>query len=213
MKRKIGYKIREIRKSLGSKVSMEKFGQLLRPPASRGLVSNWENDYNYPNEERLKQIAELGNTTVENILYGQYTYQDPFVNNPSKPYYIKASKPLSNLNFEYSESSLNKSFDCIYHLVVLISDNTYRIDIYFDVDLSITVSNRKVVSEVVITDKDKYLKHVISKLYPENQNEIMDKITDSIIGFMRKHLKLDLSSYIDDFAENESFDFRNFYTI
>ncbi|OFK62562.1 hypothetical protein HMPREF2811_02575 [Globicatella sp. HMSC072A10] len=70
MKRKIGYKIKEIRMSLPDKPSMEEFGKLFDPPASKGVVSNWENDYNYPNESRLKQIAKLGNISVYELLYG-----------------------------------------------------------------------------------------------------------------------------------------------
>ncbi|MGX7091565.1 helix-turn-helix domain-containing protein [Hutsoniella sourekii] len=64
---KIGHKIREIRKSLPGKLSMEEFGKLFDPPASKGVVSNWENNYNYPSEERLKLIAELGETTIDEI--------------------------------------------------------------------------------------------------------------------------------------------------
>lgn len=59
-------KIRQIRKNLG--LSMEEFGKLFNPPASKGGVSNWENGYNLPNNERLKRIAELGNTSVAEIL-------------------------------------------------------------------------------------------------------------------------------------------------
>lgn len=68
MKRKIGSKIRDIRKK--KKMSMENFGKLFDPPASKGVVSNWENDYNYPNSERLIRIAELGDITVDELLYG-----------------------------------------------------------------------------------------------------------------------------------------------
>lgn len=70
MKRKIGHKIKEIRMSLPDKPSMEEFGKLFNPPASKGVVSNWENDYNYPNESRLKQLAKLGNISVYELLYG-----------------------------------------------------------------------------------------------------------------------------------------------
>lgn len=59
-------KIRNIRKNLG--LSMQEFGQLFDPPASKGVVSNWENGYNKPNNERLKKIAQLGNTTSEDLL-------------------------------------------------------------------------------------------------------------------------------------------------
>lgn len=62
----ISRKIRKIRLSRGE--TMEEFGKLFDPPASKGVVSNWENGYNLPNQERLKRIAELGNVTVEELL-------------------------------------------------------------------------------------------------------------------------------------------------
>ncbi|MGO1356293.1 helix-turn-helix domain-containing protein [Alkalibacterium gilvum] len=75
MKKEIGYKIRQIRKRQngGKGLSMEEFGKLFDPPASKGVVSNWENNYNYPNEKRLKKLAELGGISVQNLLYGPYS--------------------------------------------------------------------------------------------------------------------------------------------
>lgn len=66
-KQALGHRIKAIRQKLG--LSMAEFGRLLDPPASKGAVSNWENDYNYPNNERLKRIAELGGITVDDLLY------------------------------------------------------------------------------------------------------------------------------------------------
>lgn len=66
----VGSRIRSIRKNLG--LSMEKFGKLFDPHASKGVVSNWENNYNLPNNNRLRKIAEIGGTTVEKLLYGSY---------------------------------------------------------------------------------------------------------------------------------------------
>lgn len=67
MKKEIGYRIREIRNN--KNLSMADFGKLFSPPASRGVVSNWENNYNYPNEARLKKIAELGGISTKFLLY------------------------------------------------------------------------------------------------------------------------------------------------
>ena len=62
----LAQKIKAIRQDLG--LSMEEFGKLFDPPASKGVVSNWENAYNKPNNERLKKIAQLANTTIEYLL-------------------------------------------------------------------------------------------------------------------------------------------------
>lgn len=67
-RKKIGSKIKDIRSVMG--LSMEKFGELFDPPASKGVVSNWENDYNYPNAERLKKIADLGGISVRTLTEG-----------------------------------------------------------------------------------------------------------------------------------------------
>ncbi|XJS10476.1 helix-turn-helix domain-containing protein [Aerococcaceae bacterium WGS1372] len=64
----VGARIKHIRDT--KSLSMEEFGKLFDPPASKGVVSNWENGYNLPNQERLKRIAELGNITVEELLHG-----------------------------------------------------------------------------------------------------------------------------------------------
>lgn len=64
----VGSRIRHIRDTKG--LTMKQFGELFDPPASKGLVSNWENGYNLPNQERLKKIAELGGITVQELLHG-----------------------------------------------------------------------------------------------------------------------------------------------
>ena len=61
----VGKRIRNIRIELG--LNMEDFGELFNPKASKGVVSNWENNYNLPNNERLKRIAELGGITVAEL--------------------------------------------------------------------------------------------------------------------------------------------------
>lgn len=66
-KKEIANRIRNIReKKLG--LTMEEFGKFLN--TSKGAVNNWEKEKSLPNKERLKNIAELGETTIEYILYG-----------------------------------------------------------------------------------------------------------------------------------------------
>lgn len=61
----LGRKISLIRKEKG--LTLEEFGKIFN--ASKGVVSNWESGRNVPSNERLKKISELGNTTVEELLY------------------------------------------------------------------------------------------------------------------------------------------------
>lgn len=64
--KEFGNVVRSIRQS--KKLSMEDFGKLFNPPASKGVVSNWENGYNYPNNKRLNRIAELGNISTDDLI-------------------------------------------------------------------------------------------------------------------------------------------------
>ena len=59
----LGEKIRNHRKNLGE--SMEEFGQ--RFDAKSGVVSNWENNKQQPNNKRLKLIADDMNITVTEL--------------------------------------------------------------------------------------------------------------------------------------------------
>ena len=60
----LGEKIRNHRKNLGE--SMEEFGQ--RFDAKSGVVSNWENNVQKPNNKRLKLLANDMNITVTELL-------------------------------------------------------------------------------------------------------------------------------------------------
>ena len=50
---------------------MQKFGGII-DDAPKGSVNSWEKGVNLPNEKRLKQIAILGNVTLNELLYGSF---------------------------------------------------------------------------------------------------------------------------------------------
>lgn len=62
----IGIRIKSIRQSRG--MTLEEFGRLFE--ASKGNVLTWEKGISAPSNARLKKIADLGNITVEELLYG-----------------------------------------------------------------------------------------------------------------------------------------------
>lgn len=66
-KKLVGKNITLIRKNLG--LTMEEFGELV-DGASKSNVSKWENGSSLPNSIRLKKIAELGNVTIKQLIYG-----------------------------------------------------------------------------------------------------------------------------------------------
>ena len=76
-KKEVGKRIERIRRSSGK--NMREFGELINShlklpldtSPSDSIVSRWEKGKSIPNNERLKAIAEIGNITVDELLYGQ----------------------------------------------------------------------------------------------------------------------------------------------
>lgn len=79
----VGARIRQIRKNLG--LSMEEFAKRIDNKAKSGTVSNWETGKNLPNNNRLKQIARIGNVSMMYLLYGKKTFSDLENNNEKIP--------------------------------------------------------------------------------------------------------------------------------
>lgn len=65
--KEVGTRIRSIRKSLG--LSMEEFASRIDNKAKSGTISNWETGKNLPNNVRLKKIADIGETSINELLY------------------------------------------------------------------------------------------------------------------------------------------------
>lgn len=65
----VGFRIKNIRQTNG--LTLEQFGKLFG--ASKGNVSLWEKGSSLPSNERIKKIAEYGNMSVEELLYGEKT--------------------------------------------------------------------------------------------------------------------------------------------
>ncbi|MCM3317990.1 helix-turn-helix domain-containing protein [Rummeliibacillus stabekisii] len=61
----LGKRIKNIRQAAA--LNMAEFGELILG-ANKGLVSKWEKGSSIPGYERLKKIAELGGTSVEELL-------------------------------------------------------------------------------------------------------------------------------------------------
>jgi transcriptional regulator with XRE-family HTH domain len=72
----VGNRIKNIRISRGD--SMESFGKKL--DTSKAAVNNWEKGVNLPNNSRVKKIAELGNISVNELLFGPFeTYARNYI--------------------------------------------------------------------------------------------------------------------------------------
>lgn len=68
----VGERIKKIRtSSFQKKLTQTQFANLFSPPVNRSAVKNWESGLNLPNNERLKQISDIGNVTIDYLLFGK----------------------------------------------------------------------------------------------------------------------------------------------
>lgn len=91
----MGNRIHAIRVGLGD--TMEQFGKRLSPIATKGTISKWENGKYIPNNERLKQIAELGNVEITYLLEGEQKEN--------------VSEGIGNTRFSFEIDTKNDSFN------------------------------------------------------------------------------------------------------
>ncbi|TJZ99872.1 helix-turn-helix transcriptional regulator [Bacillus thuringiensis] len=66
-KKAVGMRIAEIRRDKG--LTLEEFGKLV-DNAGKSIVSKWEKGSTLPNNKRIKIISEIGDITIDDLLYG-----------------------------------------------------------------------------------------------------------------------------------------------
>ncbi|MDZ4411716.1 helix-turn-helix domain-containing protein [Bacillus cereus] len=66
-KKAVGMRIAEIRRDKG--LTLEDFGKLV-DNAGKSIVSKWEKGSTIPNNKRIKIISEIGDITIDDLLYG-----------------------------------------------------------------------------------------------------------------------------------------------
>lgn len=103
----IGFRIKNIRQTNG--LTLEEFGKLFG--ASKGNVSLWEKGSSLPSNERIKKIAEYGNMSVEELLYGEKT-----ISNSELELIEKLTKENKQLKDEITE--LSKMIETIKSIVL-----------------------------------------------------------------------------------------------
>lgn len=117
----IGNKIKKIRISLG--MNQKEFAKIIGSNVS--ALSNWENGRNKPNMKKLSNIAKIGKTTVEALLYNDYyryyfdIYWEKCINKQRTQLYnfFRSNdrfKDLEEEHFEYLEKE--KIFEFFYDL-------------------------------------------------------------------------------------------------
>lgn len=99
----IGKRIKEIRLNLSDKkTTLENFGKMLDLQADKAVVNKWEKGVNLPNKERLKQIAEIGNVSIEYLYFG--------INTKKVTEIIREieNNPVSNVGYFITQEQINE---------------------------------------------------------------------------------------------------------
>lgn len=124
-KKKVGLRIKSIR--INRKESTADFAKNFDPEASDSLVSRWERGVNLPNNIRIKRIADLGDITVEELLYGKkleiasFDTSDEFLAEREKILkkikLIEISSRIEMLDNDYVRSLINKGEEKVHSLL------------------------------------------------------------------------------------------------
>lgn len=138
-KKKVGARIRVIRKKLG--LTMKEFGEKFDPPASDSIVSRWERGISSPNNERLERIADLGDMSVLYLTTGEKALQD--LNDEEIQEYFKAGQESLAEKTKKQKEALKNDIELISN-----SDLDYTEVIYLNVVLDFLRSAH--IKEVII---------------------------------------------------------------
>lgn len=207
--KKVGLRIRDIRKRLG--LSMTAFAERIdqfetEKKTKSGTVSNWETGKNLPNNNRLKIIAELGEISVDKLLYGskeEYTnnlVRQVFneVRNSHSRYNLPEDKtnelielainklvnaPIAK-NIDYIESSYAQAmlfdvFNTYYENTVFSNENAINLVTYNMIELSDTLDDY--FFDRTIEDDDSMTTKLKDGLSEELYNKLTE-ITDNAIN-------------------------------
>lgn len=155
---------------------MEEFGKVFDTVAHKSLVSKWEKGLSQPNNERLKKIAELGNTTVNEILFGydekymlvmNELYENMLKNNGEDSHVGKALRfPNNKKREQLLKNGIERTLSVpIYQSKLKHPKDILDAKIYYYIEelfLEYYINNFKSNSNIIAYVRDK-----ISKIYNE----------------------------------------------
>ncbi|MDW4456490.1 helix-turn-helix domain-containing protein [Staphylococcus saprophyticus] len=178
-KKSVGERIKRIRINNGK--TQEQFGELFS--ASKGNVATWEKGLSLPNKERLKLISELGNITIDELLYGtEYTKES-----------------ISNYVLNNPEGFKNNLYSAISNFVSSYLDDSK--DLLRNLDSGRVLYFKKLFDRLIITEKasnsindeieqDNYRTQLIIK-------KIVNSIFEDLLGSV--HLNLNKEYYFSTY--------------
>lgn len=178
-KKSVGERIKSIRINNGK--TQEQFGELFS--ASKGNVATWEKGLSLPNKERLKLISELGNITIDELLYGtEFTKES-----------------ISNYVLNNPEGFKNNLYSAISNFVSSYLDDSK--DLLRNLDSGRVLYFKKLFDRLIITEKasnsindeieqDNYRTQLIIK-------KIVNSIFEDLLGSI--HLNLNKEYYFSTY--------------
>lgn len=128
-----GKRIKKLR--LDRKLTLEELGKIFEPPASKGLVGNWEKGRNSPNRLRLQKLSEFFNVSLDYLL-GNDEIDNPDEsslmvlqrNTEQTEYFIAYPKDSIPTNFDLYRLRVTKSLNnTILHIMQDIPNYTLRL--------------------------------------------------------------------------------------
>lgn len=184
--KEVGKRIRQIR----GDYTLEELG-FLADRTSKAAVYNWENGKSLPNKERLKVIAVLGRTTVQWILFGDFSdYVQTLFTVGSSPYSdIKRTHAVMDKKelFDLYESAPEELRQSIIERVIEEGKqkNWSYSDAYQIAEYFLTVADN-----VLVNERNIKITPAISKFISEIERQnLTDKEVDSLFETVRLQIK------------------------
>lgn len=220
----VGTRINEIRLSKG--LTMKDFGEKIDSKVTKGTVNNWEKGRARPRKDRLKKIAELGQVSVNYILYGEskelnqelyeylkekldqyiFTYNSPRYNSEVlEEYGNKMILKYKDYTFEDFSSEENNP----YSPATLDSYLKYKQDLWDKISYDLSIMHH--VTESVHEENyemeqgNSNLLNVIGMLFTERIEEdlyyLLKDLNDKNPGEEKQYIKNELTPILDDAVE------------
>ena len=218
----IGSRIRSIRQEKG--MTLEEFGNLFS--ASKSIASRWEKGISIPNAERLKAIAKIGDTTVEELLHGNKEqfirqtaielirqYREDIRNGaPGKEAYLERygeelSKRIVNINLDYLlEVDRERVADALQESIDNHIENAYTspedyFNSTFDLEMMLYHMRRDAGLEFDLVTKNK---RPIEGVDVEAAKQVISIIQDAIDKITELRMNYGLKNSLDDGIEEAS---------
>lgn len=163
--REVGLRIKEIRLKLGC--SMDEFASRIDDKAKSGTVSNWETGKNLPNNKRLNRIAELGNVSAKELLFGdERTYITPMI---------------INIALNHYDLDISNDIDTTNHIINRLYNYSYD-----TTEEELYIENKDILDEALLYpfdwDSEGFIQYSSLKLF-EISNEINEIKENQLLSF------------------------------